>query len=60
VLDVARGARIIDDRRVITGSGPLSWIDVALQIIPVIYAELKQDASQPISPWVKARQQDKQ
>jgi PAS domain S-box-containing protein len=31
--DVARGARIIEDRRVITGSGPLSWIDVALQII---------------------------
>jgi len=32
-VDVARGARIIEDRRIVTGSGPLSWIDVALHII---------------------------
>jgi PAS domain S-box-containing protein len=31
--DVARGARLIEDRRVITGAGPLSWIDVVLHMI---------------------------
>ena len=31
--DVARGARLIEDRRVITGAGPLSWIDVGLHLI---------------------------
>lgn len=31
--DVARGARLIEDRRVITGAGPLSWIDVVLHTI---------------------------
>ncbi len=31
--DVAWGARLIDDRRVITAAGPLSWIDVALHLV---------------------------
>ncbi len=31
--DAAWGARLIDDRRVITAAGPLSWIDVALHVI---------------------------
>lgn len=31
--DAARGARLIEDRRVATGAGPLSWIDVALHVV---------------------------
>lgn len=31
--DAARGARLIEDRRVVTGAGPLSWIDVALHVV---------------------------
>ena len=31
--DAARGARLIEDRRVVTGAGPLSWIDVVLHLI---------------------------
>ncbi len=31
--DVAWGARLIDDRRVVTAAGPLSWIDVGLHVI---------------------------
>ena len=31
--DTAWGARLIDDRRVVTAAGPLSWIDVALHVI---------------------------
>ncbi|WP_424362239.1 helix-turn-helix domain-containing protein [Methylocystis parvus] len=31
--DTAWGARLIDDRRVVTAAGPLSWIDVGLHVI---------------------------
>jgi PAS domain S-box-containing protein len=31
--DAAWGARLIDDRRVITAAGPLSWIDVGLHVL---------------------------
>jgi PAS domain S-box-containing protein len=31
--DVAWGARLIDDRRVVTAAGPLSWIDVGLHVL---------------------------
>ena len=31
--DVAWGARLIEDRRVVTAAGPLSWIDVALHVL---------------------------
>ncbi|PPD41604.1 MAG: AraC family transcriptional regulator [Methylocystis sp.] len=31
--DAAWGARLIDDRRVVTAAGPLSWIDVALHVL---------------------------
>jgi PAS domain S-box-containing protein len=32
-VDLAWGARLIDDRRVVTAAGPLSWIDVGLHVI---------------------------
>jgi len=32
-IDAAWGARLIEDRRVVTAAGPLSWIDVALHLI---------------------------
>ncbi|MGD9545729.1 MAG: helix-turn-helix domain-containing protein [Methylocystis sp.] len=32
-IDAAWGARLIEDRRVVTAAGPLSWIDVALHVI---------------------------
>lgn len=32
-VDAAWGARLIDDRRVVTAAGPLSWIDVALHAL---------------------------
>lgn len=32
-IDAAWGARLIEDRRVVTSAGPLSWIDVALHVI---------------------------
>lgn len=31
--DAAWGARLIDDRRVVTAAGPLSWIDVGLHVL---------------------------
>lgn len=34
--DAAWGARLIDDRRVITAAGPLSWIDVALHVLKTL------------------------
>ncbi|MGJ0509335.1 MAG: helix-turn-helix domain-containing protein [Methylocystis sp.] len=34
--DTAWGARLIDDRRVITAAGPLSWIDVGLHVIKTL------------------------
>jgi PAS domain S-box-containing protein len=34
--DAAWGARLIDDRRVVTSAGPLSWIDVALHVLRTI------------------------
>jgi PAS domain S-box-containing protein len=32
-VDAAWGARLIDDRRVVTAAGPLSWIDVGLHVL---------------------------
>lgn len=32
-IDAAWGARLIEDRRVVTAAGPLSWIDVALHVV---------------------------
>ncbi|MGJ0535030.1 helix-turn-helix domain-containing protein [Methylocystis sp.] len=32
-IDAAWGARLIEDRRVVTSAGPLSWIDVALHVV---------------------------
>ncbi|GLI93582.1 GlxA family transcriptional regulator [Methylocystis echinoides] len=34
--DTAWGARLIDDRRVITAAGPLSWIDVGLHVLKTL------------------------
>jgi PAS domain S-box-containing protein len=35
-VDLAWGARLIDDRRVVTAAGPLSWIDVGLHVIKTL------------------------
>ncbi|MFO1102406.1 MAG: helix-turn-helix domain-containing protein [Methylocystis sp.] len=32
-IDAAWGARLIEDRRIVTAAGPLSWIDVALHVV---------------------------
>lgn len=32
-IDAAWGARLIEDRRVVSAAGPLSWIDVALHVV---------------------------
>lgn len=32
-VDAAWGARLIEDRRIVTAAGPLSWIDVALHVV---------------------------
>lgn len=34
--DTAWGARLIDDRRVVTAAGPLSWIDVGLHVLKTL------------------------
>lgn len=31
--DIARGASLMEDRRVVTAGGPLSWIDLSLRVI---------------------------
>jgi PAS domain S-box-containing protein len=35
-VDAAWGARLIDDRRVVTAAGPLSWIDVGLHVLKTL------------------------
>jgi PAS domain S-box-containing protein len=35
-VDAAWGARLIDDRRVVTAAGPLSWIDVGLHVVKTL------------------------
>lgn len=37
--DTARGATLIDDRRVVTAGAPLAWIDLALHCIRVLCGE---------------------
>lgn len=34
--DLAWGARLIDDRRVVTAAGPMSWIDVGLHVLKTL------------------------
>lgn len=34
--DAAWGARLIEDRRVVTAAGPLSWIDIGLHVLRVL------------------------
>lgn len=35
-VDAAWGARLIEDRRVVTAAGPLSWIDVGLHVVKTL------------------------
>jgi PAS domain S-box-containing protein len=37
--DTAWGARLIDDRRVVTAAGPLSWIDVGLHVVRALFGQ---------------------